>query len=188
MIGRSLRPMLFRQVRRRRPGVAAVVRAEQPVAAEIDRARVVRRQDERRAPVEAEVRAGRRRRHDVAARRAATRTAPAARPAGAAPAAAGSRRRARGAAASTGWPRSARTDADPFARCADRRDWCAVLRFRVDDRPVARIVRGIEAVAAADANQSEFTMPVALRARSGRTSSRCPAARRRRSTASACRR
>ena len=62
---------VVRQVGRRHPRVAAVVRAEQPIAAEIDRARVVRREDERRVPVEAEVRARRRRRHDVAVRVAA---------------------------------------------------------------------------------------------------------------------
>ena len=59
------------QVRRGHPRVAAVVRTEQPIAAEIDRARVVRREDERRVPVEAVVRAWRRRRNDVAGWRCA---------------------------------------------------------------------------------------------------------------------
>ena len=156
MIGRSLRPMFLV-----RSGDAVHVsprrrRLEQPVAAEIHRARVVGRQHERRAPVEAEVRSRRRGRDDVAGTGAAAATA--------ATAAGGLRRRwSRRAGAATlrvglrrGWCRRR----GKWRRGADRLRLTgpevvavggAVLRLRVDDRPVARIVGRVEAVAAADA-------------------------------------
>ena len=113
------------------PAVAAIERLEQVVAAEVDGARVVRREVDRRAPVEAERRRGLLRRlargrcrgwsgrrrievpvvHDVLRRR---------------PDAA----------------RLARLDVGP------RRG--AALALAVDDAPVGRVVLGVEAVAAAD--------------------------------------
>ena len=151
------------------PRVATIGRAKQPIAAQIDGRRVVPGQHERRVPVEAKAGAlGRYRHHVARGRHGAEPELP-----GAfliSPLAA-----ARRCAATL----RSRSDADRPAGLQIETVRRAVLRLRIHDRPVARVVGGVEPVAAADA------IPVGIEdairgscARSDRTSCRCPAVRR----------
>src|SRR6185437_1305484 len=122
---------------------------EQPVAAEIDDVRIVRREDERRVPVEA-VGVARLRVDDVLARATAS--------AAAAPAAA-----ARRAAVNAGRRAAARTACQLRRRTGGRTNahrlprvqivarGVAVLRLAVDDVRRVDVDRRVEAITAADA-------------------------------------
>src|SRR5262245_30190787 len=163
------------QVNARRPGVAAVERFEQLVRPDVDDARVVRRERDRRVPVEAVLLAHWRRGNDVALQRIAAAEAE---PAPSldhllylflcgllsfARLSAGARWGARlrllsGALpASTSRPRPARTlgraraDRDAAARFQIETLDITVLRFGVDRRVIGRVDLRIKTVASADA-------------------------------------
>ena len=53
MIESVLRSMCLVKIGGGRPGVAAIKRLEEPIATDVENARVVRRHDDRRVPVEA---------------------------------------------------------------------------------------------------------------------------------------
>ena len=162
---RSIVPAdVLRQIRRRHPRVAAIVRAEQSIAAEIDGARVVRREDERAYssrsgswfPV-------------AASARCSPFGLPPKPNCAAAPAPRGRashrllqvRHRVRAG-------RPAWTDAVASAGAQIDAVRVAILRLRVEDRPVRLIVLGVEAVAAANPEPVgvEDAVAAARRARS----------------------
>src|SRR5690606_8858838 len=124
--------------------VPAIVGPEQALGAEIDRPRVVRRQHERSAPEEPEVRSGFRARDDVAARRLLElRLLLGCQRLGACSAASA-------LAGLTFGLRRARTDGAAVAPAEIDAVRVAVLRLGVDHHPVGRILRGVEAITAAD--------------------------------------
>src|SRR5262245_10971287 len=166
---------LLAQVNARRPCVAAVERFEELVRPDVYDARVVRRERDRRVPVEAVLLADWRRRNDVALQRIAAAEAEPARSldhllylflCGLLPFArlsAGPRWRTRlrllsGALpASTSRPRPSRTlgraraDRDATARLQIEPLHIAVLRLGVDRRVISRVDLRIKTVASADA-------------------------------------